>query len=74
MRIMQQALGRLFKPQAGRKPADPHYAKFRAYCKGKGLTYKVARDGYIEFSDGAVFGHYGDWSETQARHEAGEGK
>lgn len=70
MHYLNSALNSLFKAPKPRKPADPAYAKFRAYCKDKGLTYKVARDGYIEFSDGVVFGHYGDWSETLSGHKA----
>lgn len=65
---LSRAFGCYFKPPAERKAADPAYAEFRAYCKTKGLTYKVARDGFIEFSDGVVFGHYGDWAETLAGH------
>jgi hypothetical protein len=31
----------------------------------------LARDGFIEFSDGVCFAHHGDWSETMQRHAAG---
>jgi len=68
MRQLSNALSSYFKAPAPRKAADPAYAEFRAYCKDKGLTYKVARDGYIEFSDGVMFGHYGDWAETLSGH------
>ena len=67
MQHLQRALSGYFKPTAARKP-DPAYAKFRSYCDGLGVTYKIARDGFIEFSDGVVFGHYGDWSETMQGH------
>ena len=70
MHLLNNALNGYFKTPAPRKVADSAYAEFRAYCKGKGLTYKVARDGYIEFSDGVVFGHYGDWAETLKGHQA----
>jgi hypothetical protein len=69
MQLLNQALNSYFKPTT-RKAADPAYAEFRAYCKAKGLTYKIARDGYIEFSDGVTFGHYGDWAETMSGHKA----
>jgi hypothetical protein len=69
MKHMQQALTKLFTPAAARKPADPAYAEFRAYCKQRGITYKVTRDGFIEFSDGVCFGHYGDWAETLSGHK-----
>lgn len=69
MNQLSRSLTRLFKPAAPRKPADPAYAEFRAYCKAKGLTYKIdPRDAYIEFSDGVMFGHYGDWAETLSGH------
>ena len=70
MRQLQSSLNAYFKAPAARKPADPAYAEFRAYCKKRGITYKVARDGFIEFSDGVCFGHYGDWSETLSGHKA----
>ncbi|MCH9834674.1 hypothetical protein K0U83_03385 [bacterium] len=69
MKQLNSALTAYFKPAAKRKPADPTYATFRTYCKARGVTYKVARDGFIEFSDGACFAHYGDWAETQRGHE-----
>lgn len=71
MKALAASLTRLFHAPAPRKPADPAYAEFRAYCNAKGLTYKVARDGFIEFSDGVVFGHYGDWAETLSGHKGG---
>jgi hypothetical protein len=68
MQMLTSSLRRMFKPASTRSKADPAYAAFRAYCRGRGLTYKVARDGFIEFSDGVCFGHYGDWAETLSRH------
>ena len=65
---LTQSLSRYFKPKAARKPADPSYAVFRDYCKRRGITYKLARDGFIEFSDGVAFAHYGDWAETMNGH------
>lgn len=70
MDYLTTSLNRYFKALKPRKAADPAYAEFRAYCKDKALTYKVARDGYIEFSDGVMFGHYGDWAETLSGHRA----
>lgn len=70
MHHLSNALNSYFKAAPARKPADPTYAEFRAYCKAEGVTYKVARDGYIEFSDGVMFGHYGDWAETMSGHKA----
>lgn len=68
--------GRVVKPAAARKPkatakVNPNYIAFRKYCKDKGLTYKVAYDNYIEFSDGISFPHYGCWDETMHRHDRG---
>lgn len=70
MQQLRNSLSIYFKPTAARKPADPSYAEFRAYCKTEGITYRIARDGFIEFSDGESFGHYGDWSETMTRHQS----
>ena len=69
MQTLQRSLSGYFKAPATRKPADPAYAEFRAYCKARSITYKVARDGFIEFSDGVCFGHYGDWAETLSGHK-----
>lgn len=69
MHHLTQALAGYFKAPAPRKPTDPAYAEFRAYCSERGLTYKIARDGFIEFSDGMMFGHYGDWAETLSGHK-----
>lgn len=74
MLTLQRQLGRMFTPSAPRKPADPAYAAFRTYCKRVGVTYKIARDGYIEFSDGVMFGHYGDWAETMDGHQLAIGE
>lgn len=66
------ATGRVTKPEEARKPkakANVSYLAFRKYCKDQGLTYKVAYDSYIEFSDGISFPHYGDWDETMHRHD-----
>lgn len=69
------AKGRVSKPSEARKPkaskVNPSYLEFRKYCKDKGLTYKIAYDNYIEFSDGISFPHYGCWSETMYRHDRG---
>jgi hypothetical protein len=65
---MKRLLSTYFQPAKARPPADPAYAEFRNYCKARGITYKVARDGFIEFSDGVCFGHYGDWAETLRGH------
>ena len=61
MHILSQALTGYFKPKSER---DPSYATFRQEMKKRGITYKIARDGYAEFSDGIVCGHYGNWAET----------
>lgn len=68
--------GKVIKPIEARKPkattkVNPNYLAFRKYCKDKGLTYKVAYDDYIEFSDGVSFPHYGCWDETMHRHDRG---
>jgi hypothetical protein len=73
MNSLSRTLNAYFKPEAPRRQKDPHYAAFRAYCKTKGITYKVARDGFIEFSDGVVFAHYGDWAETLSGHKETNG-
>jgi hypothetical protein len=67
-----KAKGRLVKPAVVEKPkakVDSSYLEFRKYCKEQGLTYKLAYDDYIEFSDGFEFPHYGDWNETLDRHK-----
>lgn len=66
------AKGRVTKPEEARKPkskVSECYLAFRKYCKEQGLTYEIAYDNYIEFSDGISFPHYGDWSETMHRHD-----
>lgn len=70
MTPLRRALDVFFRPATTNKTADPAYAEFRAYCKEKGINYKIARDGFIEFSDGVTFGHYGDWAETLRGHKA----
>ena len=71
MNQLNSALNSYFRAPAPRKPADPAYVEFRAYCKAKGLTYKIDRhSGFIDFSDGVSFGHYGDWVETLSGHRA----
>ena len=72
LRTLEASLGALFglgkaRPaKAAKRVADPAYARLRALVKSRGVTYRIARDGYIEFSDGVCFGHYGDWQETLA--------
>lgn len=52
------------------KPKDNEdYRAFRAYCKERGLTYKLAGDRYIDFSDGIAFPFYGCWNEALERHQ-----
>jgi len=66
------ASGKIKKPVVAKKPkakTDESYLEFRKYCNERGLTYEIARDGYIEFSDGLAFPHYGDWNETLLRHQ-----
>lgn len=59
-------------PADARKPkpkCNESYRAFRAYCKERGLTYEIAYDDYIEFSDGIQFPFYGDWDEVLERHQ-----
>ena len=65
MRQLSRELSRMFTPQAARKPSNASYAAFRAEVTARGLTYRIAGDGYIEFSDGREpIAHHGDWAET----------
>lgn len=66
------ATGKVEKPAVAKKPkakADESYLEFRKYCNEQGVTYEIARDGYIEFSDGIQFPHYGCWYETLERYK-----
>lgn len=59
-------------PADARRPkpkVNESYRAFRAYCKERGLTYEIAYDDYIEFSDGIQFPFYGDWDEVLERHQ-----
>jgi hypothetical protein len=56
------------KPKLTRK-VDENYRAFRQYCKEQGLSYEIAHDDYIEFSDGIQFPWYGCWSEALERHQ-----
>lgn len=64
MRQLNATLSRLFSPPKQQAKKQPEYAAFRAECKRLGVTYKIARDGYIELSDGRAFTYYGDWFEA----------
>jgi 2-C-methyl-D-erythritol 2,4-cyclodiphosphate synthase len=57
------------KPKLTRK-VDENYRAFRQYCKEQGLSYEIAHDDYIEFSDGIQFPWYGCWSEALERHHS----
>ena len=65
------ATGKITKPAVSKKPkstVDRSYLEFRKYCNDQGLTYEIARDGYIEFNGGRIqFPHYGCWYETLER-------
>lgn len=67
------ASGKIEKPAAAEKPkaaVNESYLEFRKYCKDHGVTYEIARDGYIEFNGGSVqFPHYGCWYETLERYK-----
>lgn len=43
------------------------YAAFRRECQRRGLTYRMTRDGYIEFSNGTAIPHYNYWAESLSR-------
>lgn len=65
MKYLQRELGRMFKAPAPRKPTESGYLAFRAEVAARGLTYTIAKDGYIDFSDAREpIAHYGDWQET----------
>jgi hypothetical protein len=72
-----KAKGSIIKPDAACAPdragINEAYVDFRNYCKDRGLTYTIAHDGYIEFSDGIAFPHYRCWQETQQRHSEESG-
>lgn len=71
------ASGRIEKPAVAKKPkatVDQSYREFREYCEDQGVTYTIARDGYIELrgrfcpAGGIIqFPHYGCWHETLER-------
>lgn len=65
MQTIGQRLGSIFG--ATQSAPKPGYAKFRSVAQAKGLTYKIANDGYIEFSNGECIPHYGCWIETAER-------
>lgn len=68
-----RATGKVEKPVVAKKPkakADESYLEFRKYCNEQGVTYEIARDGYIEFNGGSIqFPHYGCWYETLERYK-----
>ncbi len=68
MKKLQQMLNQVFAPPPRRREPDPTYRTFRAQLKKLGVTYRIAGDSYIEFSDGIAFGHYGDWEENLVRY------
>lgn len=71
------ATGKITKPAVAKKPkttVDRSYLEFRKYCNDQGVTYQIARDGYIELrgsfcpAGGIIqFPHYGCWHETLER-------
>ena len=67
------ASGKIEKPAVAKKPkakSDESYLEFRKYCNEQGVTYEIARDGYIEFNGGSIqFPHYGCWYETLERYK-----
>lgn len=67
MKYLRRELSAIFAAPAPRKPSNPSYAAFRVEVAARGLTYRIADDGFIEFSDKREpIAHYGDWAETLA--------
>lgn len=65
MQTLGQRLGGMF--YAAQSEPKPGYPEFRRVVRSKGLSYKLAGDGYIELSNGECVPHYGCWIETAER-------